>query len=57
MDVDDEAEIRVVCAWCGRLIREGEGGGATSHGLCEACAAGDPLEMHTTIDNEDVLSG
>lgn len=27
--------MRLVCAWCQRVLREGSG--PTSHGLCESC--------------------
>ena len=34
--------IRVVCAWCGALVRaSGDPDALTSHGICPACA--DPL--------------
>lgn len=29
--------LRVVCAWCGRVTREGDPGADTSHGICKAC--------------------
>lgn len=36
------APMRVVCAWCGRVLREGAE--PTSHGMCAACAeAVEPL--------------
>ena len=36
---DSEIAIRVVCGWCGRLLREcNESGALTSHGLCPRCA-------------------
>lgn len=30
--------FRVICAWCGLTLLEGDG--ETSHGLCDACADG-----------------
>ena len=32
-------EIKVVCAWCGRILKEGPPE-PVSHGLCPGCAAG-----------------
>ena len=31
--------IKVVCAWCGRTMKDGEPGpnGEVSHGICEKC--------------------
>lgn len=37
------AAVLVVCAWCGKTLREpppGSGEPVTSHGLCAGCAAG-----------------
>ncbi len=28
--------LRMVCAWCQKLVREGDE--PTTHGICEACA-------------------
>jgi hypothetical protein len=35
------AVMRVVCAWCGRTIREGDDpmSKVVSHGICASCAA------------------
>lgn len=30
---------QVVCAWCQRVIREGDTSGLISHGCCSACTA------------------
>jgi hypothetical protein len=30
--------LRVVCAWCRRVLVEGDPGAKTSHGLCPTCA-------------------
>lgn len=30
--------LRVVCAWCGAVVREGDGAGPISHGICARCA-------------------
>jgi hypothetical protein len=30
--------LRVVCAWCKKVLHEGAPGAATSHGICTACA-------------------
>ena len=32
---DGETELRVVCAWCGEIIKDGPG--KTSHGMCDTC--------------------
>lgn len=32
-------KLRVVCAWCQSVQAEGEAGAATSHTICESCAA------------------
>lgn len=29
--------FRIVCAWCGLVLREGTPGARTSHGMCPAC--------------------
>lgn len=29
--------LRVVCAWCLRVLCEGTPGAATSHGMCPSC--------------------
>lgn len=29
--------FRVVCAWCGRVLREGDVSKLVSHGICEDC--------------------
>lgn len=32
------ATLRLICAWCKRVLREGDGVDAhASHGLCESC--------------------
>ena len=31
--------VKIVCGWCGRLLREAEHDGATSHGICEKCSS------------------
>jgi hypothetical protein len=39
LESDTEMVIRVVCGWCGRLLRDSDQPGAlTSHGLCPRCA-------------------
>jgi len=30
-----EREIKLICAWCGKIMREGED--PPSHGICEPC--------------------
>ena len=32
-----EKEMRVICAWCGKVIKKGDGD-VVSHGICAACA-------------------
>jgi hypothetical protein len=37
----DTAKLRLLCAWCGRTMREAEPGGengSVSHGICDSCA-------------------
>lgn len=34
---DSKVAHRLVCAWCGAIIRESEGGTPTSHGICLPC--------------------
>ena len=37
----DTAKLRLVCAWCGKTMREAEPGsenGSVSHGICDSCA-------------------
>jgi hypothetical protein len=37
----DTAKLRVLCAWCGKTMREAEPGtenGSVSHGICDFCA-------------------
>lgn len=29
--------IRVICGWCGRLMKSGDEAGVTSHGICDGC--------------------
>lgn len=29
--------LRVICAWCGDVIEEGNGAGEVSHGICKDC--------------------
>ena len=29
--------LRVVCAWCQRVLSEGTPGAATTHGMCPVC--------------------
>ncbi len=31
--------LRIVCSWCGLVMREGEPGAETSHGMCPECLA------------------
>jgi hypothetical protein len=31
--------LKVICAWCGLLMKEGTAGAPTSHGLCPKCEA------------------
>jgi len=30
-------ELRLVCSWCQRVMREGAPGPQTSHGICTGC--------------------
>ena len=30
--------MKLVCAWCGKTIREGRDDGIVSHGICKDCA-------------------
>ena len=37
----DTAKLRLLCAWCGKTMREAEPGsenGSVSHGICDSCA-------------------
>jgi photoactive yellow protein len=34
------APLRVVCAWCSRVTRDGPADALVSHGICATCAAG-----------------
>ena len=46
---DEPQDVRVMCGWCGRLLREPAGEASiTSHGICERCAR--VLEMRPTAD-------
>lgn len=29
--------MRVICAWCGKIIKQNGGSRGTSHGICEKC--------------------
>jgi hypothetical protein len=31
------AILKLVCAWCGHVIRGGDPGSDTSHGICPKC--------------------
>src|SRR6478672_9570105 len=31
--------VKVVCGWCGRLLRDSQDDGATSHGICAKCSS------------------
>jgi hypothetical protein len=31
--------LRIVCAWCTRVVRQGTPGALTSHSCCPVCAA------------------
>jgi ribosomal protein S27E len=31
--------LKLVCAWCTRVLREGTPGAHTSHGMCPGCSA------------------
>jgi len=37
----DTVKLRLLCAWCGKTMREAEPGsenGSVSHGICDCCA-------------------
>lgn len=37
----ETAKLRLLCAWCGKTIREAESGsenGSVNHGICDSCA-------------------
>jgi hypothetical protein len=37
----DTAKLRLLCAWCGKTMREAEPGSendSVSHGICDSCA-------------------
>jgi hypothetical protein len=37
----DAAKLRLLCAWCGKTMREAEPGSeddSVSHGICDSCA-------------------
>jgi len=37
----DTVKLRLICAWCGKTMREAEPGsenGSVSHGICDSCA-------------------
>lgn len=29
--------MKVICAWCGKIIKKGKPGDIVSHGMCEKC--------------------
>jgi hypothetical protein len=31
--------LRLICAWCRLVLREGTAGAPTSHGMCASCQA------------------
>lgn len=46
---------RIECAWCGGVIREAQGDGPVSHGICEGCVGGSgflPVEFVHGLDSE-----
>jgi hypothetical protein len=45
----ENQSVRVMCGWCGILLRESAGAAAiTSHGICPRCAR--VLENRSTVD-------
>ena len=30
-------QLKLICAWCGKVIREGDENSPPSHGICESC--------------------
>lgn len=36
MPSSKEKGVKVICAWCGKVLKKG--GGKVSHGICTACA-------------------
>ncbi len=48
---DDTSAIRVVCGWCGTLLRDSQyGNGLTSHGMCPACVERFEADVLTHAD-------
>jgi photoactive yellow protein len=43
--------LRVICAWCGAVVNEGQPGGLVSHGMCSKCVA-----ETWNLETEEVLS-
>lgn len=46
---------RIECAWCGGVIREAQGAGPVSHGICEGCVGGSgflPVEFAHGLSSE-----
>lgn len=37
--------LKIVCAWCRTVLRDGSPGAPTSHGICAACQAGFEREI------------
>lgn len=37
-DYVGEVTLRLQCAWCGHVMRDGDPGAPTSHGMCTRCA-------------------
>ena len=35
--MSDKPTLRVECAWCGKVLQEGDPGAQTSHGMCILC--------------------
>jgi hypothetical protein len=53
---DETPDVRMICGWCGRLLREPQTPAAiTSHGICRHCAR--VLEGRSTDDKSQPSDG
>jgi hypothetical protein len=46
--VSAPVKLRIVCAWCGEVLEEGDPGAETSHGICATCDA----TVEADVDDE-----
>ena len=49
--------LRVLCSWCGVVLREGTLGAPTSHGLCRSCQTTLERDLDAIPSCSPVLAG